>query len=81
MREPHTVPSIEHVHSPCHRAHYAACWETGAVLYTIPEEPERAIIEVEKESHAVGKSNCACFVFKLLAIAMQAPSSGKHEPG
>ena len=61
--QPQCSPLVGHVRRQRHWARHAARWVAGAVLHTIPEEAERAIVEVEEDAHAV-----AIFEAHLVAL-------------
>ena len=55
--QPQCSPLVGHVRRQHHWARHAARWVAGAVLHTIPEEAEGAVVEVEEDAHAVAPSS------------------------
>ena len=82
--QPQCSPLVGHVRRQRHWARHAARWVAGAVLHTIPEEAEGAVVEVEEDAHAVavdddGRGHQSIGTAPL-AIAEEAATIG-NEPG
>jgi hypothetical protein len=50
------------------------------MLYTVLEEAEGAVVEVEQHAHAIALLVGACYIVALLAVAVEGTFASVHEP-
>jgi hypothetical protein len=65
-----------HVYPPCHAARCVA-W---AVLDTVLEEEDGALVEVKQHTNTTTSINSVSFIAVTLAVAEGTSTAGGHEP-